>query len=380
MMVTRKTYAQIMPVFLILLASCIEPYSPPEIEAIENILVVDGFINISDNTASVRLTQAAALSDGATSYPELNATVMVEDENGSTFFLTEQGDGNYYTSGTINLDITKKYRLHVTTGGQKQYFSDYIEVKATASIDSITWRPTDRRDGINIYVNSHDDNPENIYYQWTFQETWEYTAGNYSMYKLVDGEVELNTQNLYMCWLSKPSTEINIASTEHLSGNLVRDYQLVFIPKGAEKISRKYSILVEQRNLTKEAFDFWTQLKKTTENLGTLFDPLPSQVLGNLHSQTDSNEPVLGYFSGGSVSKKRIFIEIGDLPPDLRRSSPPPCAIEQIPNDQLSGSPDMLLIGTYGVPFVEGYTYSTGKNCMDCRDNGGVTSRPDYWD
>ncbi len=380
MMFKRKTNAQLIPVFLILLASCIEPYSPPEIEAIENILVVDGFINSTDNTASVRLTQAAALSDGQTSYPELDATVMVEEENGSTFFLTEQGDGNYYTSGNINLDVTKKYRLHITTSSQKQYFSDFIDVKPTAEIDSITWRPTDRRDGINIYVNSHDDNPENIYYQWTFQETWEYTAGNYSMYKLVNGEVELNNQNLYMCWLSKPSTEINIASTEHLSSNLVRDYQLIFIPKGGEKISRKYSVIVEQRNLTKEAFDFWTQLKKTTENLGTLFDPLPSQVLGNLHSQTDGNEPVLGYFSGGSVSKKRIFIEIGDLPSDLRRISPPACAVEQIPNDQIPGSPDMLLISTYGVPFVEGYTYSTGKNCMDCRDNGGITSKPDFWD
>ena len=37
--------------FLAILFSCIEPYNPPAIEEVVDLLVVDGFINASDNTA-----------------------------------------------------------------------------------------------------------------------------------------------------------------------------------------------------------------------------------------------------------------------------------------------------------------------------------------
>lgn len=370
---------RLVPGLLFMMMSCIEPYTPPDIESIGDILVVDGFINGSDNAANVRLTQATKLSDGETSYPELNAAIILEEEDGATYPLTEEGNGNY-SAINIPLQSSKRYRLRVTRANQKQYFSDYIEVKQQGSLDSITWQPSIRRDGINIYANAHHDDPNSRYYQWTYEETWEYTSGYYAAYRIVDGAVFANTENLYYCWTSKPSSEINIASSERLTENIVRNYPLVFIPKGSEKFVRKYSILVHQRSLSKEAYDFWSQLKKTTENLGTLFDPLPSQVTGNMHSQTDPNEYVLGYFSGGFVSKKRIFLELRDLPEDLRHIVPPFCPVDSIPVNDISMQPDRLLIGTYGMPFVEGYTFSEGGNCMNCRDNGGTNVRPDFWD
>jgi len=142
----------------------------------------------------------------------------------------------------------------------------------------------------------------------------------------------------------------------------------------------KYSILVKQQSLTKEAYNFWTQLKKSTESLGGLFDPLPSQVLGNMYSENNSAEPVLGYFSGGQTSEKRIFIQFSDLPPDLKLVMPPNCPIDTIVNDDIRNYPNTFLIGSYGAPFPLGYIKSEGPNCMDCRDDGGVLQRPDFWE
>ena len=44
---------------LVVAAGCLEPYNPPEISDNIDFLVVDGFINSSDNIAKVRLTKAA---------------------------------------------------------------------------------------------------------------------------------------------------------------------------------------------------------------------------------------------------------------------------------------------------------------------------------
>jgi hypothetical protein len=80
------------------------------------------------------------------------------------------------------------------------------------------------------------------------------------------------------------------------------------------KIAWEYSILVRQYALTGPAYDFWQNLKINTENLGSIFDALPSQLPGNIHSVSNPAEPVMGYISVGSVATKRIFIKNSQLP------------------------------------------------------------------
>lgn len=367
-------------ILLVAIAGCLEPYNPPAIKDAIDILVVDGFLNSTDNTATVRLTKATALSDESeTGHEVTGALVQIEEDAGQTHTLNEVASGLYMLT-QMNLSADKKYRLSVINTNDKQYFSDFIELTSCPPIDSITWKPDKRSAGIDINVNTHDDTGNAKYFQWTFEESWEYTAKFGASNMLKDGEVVVPDVNVYRCWISKASSEIHVGSTEHLSTSTIRDFELMFIPVRSQKISIKYSILVEQRALTLEAYEFWTQLKKSTESLGGLFDPLPSQVLGNLHSADDSSEPVLGYFSGGQVDAKRIFIQSRDLPRELQIAPNLFCPIDSIPIDQIRNYPDMLLIGAYGMPMTEGYTTSSGRNCMDCRDDGGVLTKPDFWE
>ena len=361
------------------IASCIEPYNPPAISETVDLLVVDGFINISDNSAKVSLSKATPIANDDGHVPEPNATVRIEDDNGGIYSLIEEADGTY-TSVNMDLSLSKKYRLIIVRGNGKEYFTDFVELKQTPPIDSISWAPTLRRDGINIYANTHGENNNGRYYQWRFVETWEYTSKYFPGYELHNGVPLPNTVNVYQCWTTRPSSEILIASTTQLNENAIRNFPLIFIPKGAQKISRRYSIIVEQRSLTKDAYDFWNELKKTTENLGGLFDPLPSKVIGNLRSKNDSEEPVLGYFSGGSTTQQRIFIRAADLPEDIWLYPFQACPVDSIPVAQLSNYPNMFLIGTYGAPFVLGYMYASETNCMDCRDLGGDLKKPDFWE
>jgi hypothetical protein len=370
-------------VFLFALASvvmsnCVEPYNPPAISETVDLLVVDGFLNITDNSASVKLSKATPLANDDGPVPELNASVRVEDNNGDVYLLNEQANGEYSLDG-MDLSPSKKYRLVILRGNGKEYFTDYIDLVETPPIDSIAWGPTIRRDGINIYANTHGSNEDSPYYQWTFTETWEYNSKYFPAYITRNGEVFENRLNVNQCWKTEPSSEIKIASSKQLTENAIRNFILLSIPKGSQKISRRYSVIVEQRSLTKEAYDFWSELKKTTENLGGLFDPLPSKVVGNILSKDDSEEPVLGYFSGGNTSKRRIFVNVAELPEDIWEIRVLPCPVDSIPTARVSSYPNTFLIGTYGVPFPIGYTVAHDRNCMDCRDNGGDIVRPDFW-
>lgn len=372
--VSRRIYT----IVLIGMTSCLEPYSPPEITGSIDILVVDGFLNSSDNSATVRLSKAKPLSDETNEVIEVSALVQIEDENGNSQSL-EGISGGYYSSSQMQLSAGTKYRLSIVRDDGRRYYSDFITLTTCPPIDSISWKPSAQSPGINIYANTHDDTGQTKYFQWTFDETWEYTSRYGSFYKIVNGAVALQDIPMYRCWISKPSTAILVHSTAQLLSNTVREFPLTFIPVLSQKVSIRYSILVQQRAITKEAHDFWSQLKKSTENLGSLFDPLPSQVLGNVYSADDGSEPVLGYFSGGQVASKRIFIGFHELPLEIRLQPVLPCPVDSIPNASIPFYSNTNLISTYGAPFPEGYTRSPGKNCMDCRDDGGNPTRPDYW-
>ena len=371
---TRRIYA----LLLIIATGCLEPYNPPEITDNIDLLVVDGFINSSDDIATVRLTKATALSNDSDEDIGVSALVQIEDENGFVQTLNAKGSGNYSLS-PLQLSPESKYRLAIIRDDEKRYYSEFISLTSCPQIDSITWKPSTQSEGINIFVNTHDDNGQSKYFQWTFDETWEYTSRYGTNYKIVDGGVFSQEQHLGRCWISKPSTEILIGSTTLLASNIIREFPLTFIPVRSQKVSIRYSILVQQRVLPKEAYDFWTQLKKSTESLGGLFDPLPSQVLGNIYSASDATEPVLGYFSGGEVTSKRIFIRLIDLPPELRLPPVPPCEVDSIPNASIPLFANTNLVAPYGTPFPIGYYRALGKNCMDCRDDGGDIIKPDFF-
>ena len=234
-MIKSNQYKILLFVLLsIAITSCLEPYNPPAISETIDLLVVDGFINISDNSAQVDLSKATPIANDDGHVPEIHATVRIEDDNGGIYSLIEEAEGMYKLSN-MDLSLSKKYRLIIVRRNGKEYFTDYIELKQTPPIDSISWAPTARRDGINIYANTHDENNSGRYYQWRFVETWEYTSKYFPVYEIRNGEVLPNFVNVSQCWISKPSSEIHIASSTQLNENAIRNFPLIFIPKGIQK-------------------------------------------------------------------------------------------------------------------------------------------------
>ena len=181
--------------FITFLFRCVEPYNPPALDAVVDLLVVDGFINASDNTAYVRLSKATALDENGAGVPEKNATVAIEDEQGNSFILNENVPGDY-TLVDGQFSFSKRYRVVIATRNSKHYYSDFIELTPTPPIDSVTWKPGIQHHGIDIHVNTHDNSNMTHYYQWTFEETWEYTSKFPTAFRIQNGVVIPIEENL----------------------------------------------------------------------------------------------------------------------------------------------------------------------------------------
>jgi len=367
---------------LIFLVGCIDPYAPPEIEQAEAALVIDGFINVLDNS-TIKLSRTQNLSDTNAPVQEAGATLWVEDEQGTKFFLTEESAGVYTLPAQSFID--SRYRLHIITSNSKEYVSAFEQITFSPPIDSVNWVVTDDL-GVQLYVNSHNPESTQGYYRWTFEETWQYTSAAQSTYVYNEQtrSAEVRTDDIYTCWRTDTSSDVLIESTTRLSENRVSEYPLTYIKQNDERLRYKYSIQVKQYSITQDAFNYWQQIKKTTEDLGTLFGPLPSQVTGNFKSISNPAEPVIGYFAIGSFTYNRIFIPWQELiTPPFYDTPYQGCENFQLLNAEVPNFGGSYLL-TYGIPNpngpgIIGYYYGTAS-CVDCRLSGGVNVQPDFWE
>jgi hypothetical protein len=363
-----------------LLFSCLDPYQPPVTDQEVNFLVIDGFVNTSNGSVDVTLSRALVLWKVASPEPERGAQVVLEESGGNTYPLAELPQGKYtVTSPAIVAD--REYRLYIRTQSGKEYRSQFITPKQSPAITELGWVPAE--DGIFITVDTHDTANQTHYYRWDFVETWAYRSVFASDYKMKGGVPVLRSADelVHQCYKTVPSVQINTATTTRFSEDRIDDYELTFIKAGAQRIKDHYSILVNQYALSKNAYEYWEQLKNTTETLGSLFDPQPSRVSGNIQNINDPGETVIGYFDGGSSTQKRIFIRFRDLPGHLQITIPQDvCEPHSIDVGKVSTLPSFYELTTAiisGITVI-GFNYST-VDCVDCTYQGGTTTKPDFW-
>jgi hypothetical protein len=376
-----KKNNSVLIMLLAVVAGCLEPYQAP-VQENPNYLVVDAFVDLGKGSANVNLSRSVTLVSKDVPVAETGARVFLEDQNGQRLLLPEQ-NGAYAASG-LSLVSDRKYRLTITTSQNVEYASDYITLKNTPPITDLFYTLAD--DGLEIHLNTGDPTGKSHYYKWNYFETWEYTSKYEMVNKLVNGTVVAlkGDELVYRCWKSIPPSRILVATTNRLQEDVVHDFPISMIPKGSIKLSKRYSILVQQQVLSEEGYNYWLNVQKTTEKLGGLFDPLPSQITGNIHCITNPDEQVIGFFDGASISEKRMFIVSGEVPSAYSNYRYPQCDPDTVlfkdPSSPTESSTRLIVFltapnSTATIGFIQ-----ASINCVDCRYfDGGVTKKPDFW-
>lgn len=371
-------------VTILQLLCCKEPFDPSVKSGAGSYLVVEGMISTS-GTSSIRLSQSLGISAGNSIKSIPGAAVLVEGEDNTTVRLTDQGNG-LYSASQLNLTVGQRYRLRIIIPGGKEYLSDFNTARVTPAIDNVKWSRDD--EGVDIYVNTHDATNNTRYYMWEYEETWETRSFDYSSFKVVqtgsnlriDPRDAAEADQMYTCWRSGRSANILIATSAKLSSDVISDFPLVHIPAGSEKLGIRYSLLVKQYALTRQAFEYLQRMKKNSEQMGSVFDPQPSEARGNIRCITNPDEPVIGYVSIAPVSEKRIFIRRTEVP---QWNYSPPCETGYVVRH--TDSLKKVFANGENIPIneerandaVAGYYYSSTP-CMDCRITGS-SIKPAFW-
>lgn len=388
----------LLSIIMVVWYSCKKPYNPKPITTTINYLVVEGTINTTDSTV-IRLSRTVPLSSRVGSAPELNASVSIVSSSGSDYPLFATGKG-FYKSPVLNLDPSVKYALRIMTADGKTYQSDFVPVKNSPPIDSVYYKAVNSSTpGLHIFADTHDPSNNTRYYRWDFNDTYLYHSAFYSGLYLSqipqDTVLQRNPANqIYECWRSDTSTNILINSSAKLAKDVISENEIYFIPSTSEQIGDRYSILVRQYALTPEAFNYFQELKKNTEQLGSIFDAQPSELPGNIHCISNPSEPVLGYMTAGSTSEKRVFIDSRKLPAWLPITPYDNCKLDtdlyqqpvgltvqnyvqafiysslEIPVSTIVSSPP-------APPKILGYSASIPA-CVDCTLRG-TNIKPSFW-
>jgi hypothetical protein len=365
------------------LVGCKEKYIPKVNQTATNFLVVDGTINSGSGPTVIRLSRTTKMTDTVRFNPETGATVSVQGNDNTNFALVDNGKG-IYSANQLTLNNARQYRVHIKTKDGKEYASDYVEVKITPAIDSVSW--VRRADGVHIYANSHDAQNKTKYYRWDYEETWEERSTVIAKYEYQPAnnkviEIDPNAVNLFYCWKTRFSTSLLLGTSAALATDIVTQQPMLEISNASEKLGVRYSILVRQYALTKEGYDFYTLMKKNTEQLGDIFGPLPTEITGNVHSLSDVNEKVIGFISASTVTEKRIFITESQVPGwDYLLN----CETKIVDNKDDSLKEyftfmyrpyDAIVNSNNQIVAYWGIT----PRCADCRLRGGINVKPSFW-
>ncbi|RYY34987.1 MAG: DUF4249 domain-containing protein [Sphingobacteriaceae bacterium] len=373
----------VIAIFAVLLfQDCKKTYKPETVAESNNILVVEGIINSGNDSTFIKLSRTVKLDAGRSINAETGATITVEAENGTGYVLNEISNG-VYAASPLPIDKTQKYRLHILTGGN-EYLSDYVEVKTTPELQDIGFKVNG--DKVNVTVNTADATNSTRYYRWEYNQTWEFNANYLSDYKYVNHTLTHRVQNvdyIYHCWADEKTASIALGSSVRLSQDIIKDHTILSIPGTSEKLGIKYSILVKQYALTKDAFDFWQNLKKNTEQLGTIFDPMPSQTKGNIYNVANPAEQIIGYVSASSVTTKRAFVSKSNLTQFISTPFYTDCRVDTADDKHLdfhftTGKGPYIPLLLVEVNDKEVLTMALSK-CADCTLRG-TTKRPDFWE
>lgn len=375
-----RTKPLILVLSLTVVYSCIDEY-PLDITAYESLLVVDGTITNAPGPYQVKLSRSTSVSSPIY-VPVENAQLSILDNFGQEFLLQETDPGTYLTMDSSIQGIPgRSYKLSIKLSGGETYESNFSRLRNSVSIDSVytiiesrpTHDPDQDLDGLQFYINTGQAEDDSVYFFWRLQETYEYHAA-FTIDYIYDGTLHhfYNFDTLFYCYKTNEIPRIYTESNKNKSIARLTDYPLHFVGADSYRLSERYSMLIRQYLVDREAFAFWESVKEQISNDELLFNSQFYQVRGNVKNVNDPQEPVMGYFTVAGASSKRFFVS----KPFYLDTKQPHCVPERDLLWVFFSRPDEWPIY---ITSHQGFPRIANVYCFDCRKFGGVLEKPDFW-
>lgn len=298
--------------FLILgVASCVEPINLG-IPGSGGTLVVDGWITNQPGPYLVKLSRSVPYVDGVIktfSTPEKGAVITITDDLGNVENLTETTTpGSYLTNSLLGVP-GRSYRLDFKTTKGGNYTSNFeklmpvpplveivteYKITETLIINANGSPRTQRTENFLIYAVVNDPPEEKNYYRWTSDGIFEFFAINDDPLK-------------HHCWAptqGRLESQIEVTDDLDFNGQKYRQ-QIGIFPYDKPTM---YLVHTRQRSLSSGGYEFLRQIRNQQTSTGSLFDPPPTGIAGNIHNINNDSEIVLGYFGASGETDSHLLV------------------------------------------------------------------------
>jgi Domain of unknown function (DUF4249) len=301
----------LMLLFSILLSACIQEVDLP-IRVEKPHLVVNGLITNDSSSYIVKLSFTGNYTNSLSTPANLTlngAKVIISDNRGRSAVLKQDvlELGTYRTIdpnfvGAIGLS----YVLEVTLPSGDKYITKPEKLAAVPLILELTYKyvaietPT-TPNAYQVYVTTKDPASEQNFYRWSAYgySRWQSTGALCSAFG--------PTICYDFCWVPTSYPAVLLYNDANINGNFIKNNPVFLSPIRA---LGNHFIEVTQYSLSKDAYTFWNLYEQQRQRVGSIFDPQPAPIEGNLVNVADPSDIALGYFGASAISKKKLTIPI----------------------------------------------------------------------
>ena len=409
----------------LMLTSCIYPFDPG-LETTDSRIVVEGAISIG-GTSTFNFSRVIPFTSAEYNPPAMEMTGYIEGEDGTRiapipmYQDEDSGDGySYFWTKNNYKDVfsnpyvpewmlrfdtpatlpDQRYRVHFeekVTGAV--YESDWLDVCVQPVIDDLRYIFDYDRNELNVALSMHCNGHQ--HFRWHYDETWEYHSDLYASYYLdpdllfdENGQYQpekalikfSSPHNNYYCWKAEQSPDVKIFSTADQVEDKFTDLEFHRVSRSNDKLQILYRLTVHLEAISEEAYLYWNNIDQNTNNQGSIFAPIPSQMAGNIHCITDPDAEVIGYVNASREAVGIMYYN--NVQEGFYNGRSTDWNIVKV--EEFYDPYDFVFWYARGYlpyTFVPANMSDTGQDtymwsparCVDCRRAGGTKNRPADW-
>lgn len=358
------------------LGSCVYPFDDFADNEVGN-LVVEGDIVVGG--ISYFLPTRLLSLNSVTSYEMVPSTIWVEADDGKTYPGQYQDQTYGYSVDLKSADAAKAYRLRLDTDDGKHYASTWGKAEGKVNLQNVSYQTDTISGKLSLMLNLESDGSSR-HFRYRYTEDWEYHAYTTAfLYYDTKQDTVFNfqgTDNTYFCWRKSISRGLNLATTEKMSEDKLKDYTFMTIPRSDERLSVLYRIKLDVYPVSPLSYAYYENVRDVSAPTGDLFSPIPSEVRGNIRNTEDEAEMVYGYVAVVQPSSATVYYD--NEKAQFYRNT------QRVEYEEVAVTPDQFRKFYYkgylpvrSDPF-EGIMWGQAR-CLDCRLLGGTKNKPDNW-
>ncbi|HEY3370929.1 MAG TPA: DUF4249 family protein [Prolixibacteraceae bacterium] len=336
---------------LVILVSC-EEYYTPALEEVPRVMVVDSRITNDPLQNFLHISKARTFYSTSAVEWVSGALVELVQDNFHVVKAREDAPGDYVFPSTPVPGL--RYKLRITYS-KDIYESEYIVMPPIPAIDSLYTRDEIAKvyktnaynvpelfdkPGRQIYIDAP-VTPELQYYRFNYRAVMQWVFNPMTAYDSISPVIharnprqpvlksawtlpipigEDTSNHILYGWVSRFDKGLfNLAGPKEFSasGGIAKHPIVLLAYNPAEYLDsiteepRNWIFILDQYGIPKASYDFHEKLNRQFSSDGSLFDPVMTQVFGNVKCITDPEKIVLGFFDLTSHRQYRYYLNVG---------------------------------------------------------------------